>query len=239
MTQLIIVPFTADHVSPAVSLLSAHHNDNHSQHPLLPKTFDSATALQNAFEKPRSQGVTIYNNGKLVGYLLDYKLHTPTFGRTAWLGLTGYALDVGVSIELYRDMYAVLAEMWVCDGYFDHYVMVPAGRRDLLDLWFALGFGMQQCYALLDLRTWENTAPVPDDVTVRLASPDDSEIVHSMADTIAQYQMRSPVFASTPPEVISESIRPGMVDLITDPECMLWLAEKNGNVVGYQGYAIE
>ncbi|MEO1438850.1 MAG: GNAT family N-acetyltransferase [Chloroflexota bacterium] len=238
MTTTAIITFTVDHMHHAAQMLTARHQRDRGQQPLSPAQFDAEAALQTALEKPRSQGIAAFNGENILGYLLDYRLHTPTFGRTAWLGLSGYALAEDASIELYRDMYAVLAEKWVCDGYFDHFVMVPAARHDLLDLWFSLGFGMQQGYALLDLRTWKNTAPVPVDVTVRLATPDDADAVRAMADTIAQYQMQSPVFAPVPPEVIREDIRPGMVDLIEDPAWTLWLAEKDSQIVGYQGYAV-
>ena len=233
-----IVPFSTEHTEPAIKLLATRHEREQQQQPMLPKDFDAANAVKNAFEKPQSQGVAAYKNGEMIGYLLDHKIENSVMGRTAWLGLSGHAVAEQENLSIYADMYAALAEMWVCAGYFDHYVMVPAVRRDLLDTWFSLGFGMQQAYALLDLTQYTNTAPIPDNVIVRLAEPRDRDAVYKLGDTIAQYQMQAPVFAPVPPEVIDE-IRSGIVELIDNPKWTLWIAEKNGEVVGYQGYVID
>ncbi|NDJ75147.1 MAG: GNAT family N-acetyltransferase, partial [Chloroflexi bacterium] len=182
------------------------------------------------------EGVVAQRGGELVGYLLGERLISPWMGRTGWLRLTGHA---ATDLELYRDLYAELAARWVADGIFDHYVMVAAGHRALLDVWFDLGFGKQQAYAFLPLTDYAPDFPVPSDIEVRRATPDDRDAVRSIGDTIARYQMGSPVFAPTPPEIIEEDIRNGMVELIEDDEWMLWLALKGGQVVGYQGYVVE
>jgi GNAT superfamily N-acetyltransferase len=155
-------------------------------------------------------------------------------GRTVWFTPESYALAADASPELLRDLYAAQAEAWVEQGYFNHYVMVPAGSP-LLDAWLQLGFAYQQVYALLDLHDVEDAPPVAN-LEFRQAEPHDAPELAAIAHLTAGHQTRSPVFAPAPPDYIDE-LRSGYAELAGDSEAAAtWLARRDGELVGIQSY---
>jgi ribosomal protein S18 acetylase RimI-like enzyme len=72
-------------------------------------------------------------------------------------------------------------------------------------------------------------------VTIRLATPNDKDSLYNLGDTIVRYQMRAPVFATALPEEIIE-YREGYAGLVDEDDVVVWLAEKNGRVLGMQAY---
>jgi ribosomal protein S18 acetylase RimI-like enzyme len=235
-----IVPLEESHLPEAAAILARRHRQDRVRQPLLPAACEQESAARAAlgalWKCPRAGGVAAVRQGRLIGYLLGDKLISHLMGRTAWIRPGGHGVAPGEDIDLYRDLYAALAARWAEEGCFDHYVLVAAGDQALLNLWFTLGFGQQQAYGVLPLDAYCPPEPLDIGVEIRRAAPEDRYAIHALADTIARYQMGSPVFAPTPPEVIEEDIRPGFVELIEDPDWLLWLASREGRIVGYQGY---
>lgn len=232
-----ITSFNADHIEDSASLLVERHNTTCLAHPFLSRltSEDAKLAIQTLWDTPHTTGVVAIQNKVVVAYLMGTEKISAIRGRTVWIPQQGYALGAGQSTELYREMYAVLARIWVSHGFFDQYVMALAHDRELVDTWFSLGFAQQQRHGVLSLADYTLTQSIPENIAIRQIQPGDETILMELSSTIAGYQTQSPVFAPTPPEYLLD-LQEGYAELIEDDECTMWLAERDGEVLGYQAY---
>jgi GNAT superfamily N-acetyltransferase len=232
-----IVTFDDSHIDEAVSLLVERHKITRIAYPFLPDlTLENARkAIQTVREKPHTMGVVAIQENRVVSYLIGTEEFSALRGRTVWISEENYALEAGQSTELYREMYAVLAQIWVSHGVFDQYVMALAHDRNLVDTWFSLGFAQQQGHGILSLTDYATTELTPEGITIRQIQPGDETILKELSSTIAEYQTHSPVFAPAPPEYLLE-LQEGFSELLQDDDCTMWLAERDGEVLAFQGY---
>lgn len=232
-----LIPFEFQHIESAAALLVARHHADRLGYPFLAElTLDHAiTLLKTLWAKPHTAGVVALDGKKVIGYLMGSEVFSDVMGRTAWVYQPGYALAEGQWVGLYREMYAILAQQWVAYGVFNHYVLVVADNRELLDTWFSLSFGQQQGYGVLSLADYVPSKLMPEGITIREIQPGDEAILRELSNTNAGYQTNSPVFAPAPPEYLEE-LAEGYVGLLQDEDFMMFLAERGGEVLGYQGY---
>lgn len=232
-----IVPFTDEHLAGAGALLAARHRAQRAQEAALPARFEeiggACGAVEATWRRPGTSGVAALRDGRLVGYLLGTPVLEEIWGRSAWTRFAAHALAPGEDAELYRDLYAALSPQWVAIGIFDHYALIPASDRAALDAWFALGFGHQQAYGLCEVDV-VGEEPWPAGIEICRATPDDFEAIMAVADTIARHIALAPTFGITLPEAAA-GWREGWAELLAEPAVMIWLARRDGKIVGYQG----
>lgn len=233
-----LTPFTRDHLSTAAELLATRHCAHRATQPLLPALFEEPAAALKAIEaiwnKPEVSGVAALIDGKLAAYLLGTTHDDSLRGRHAWVLLAGHAVAEGQDAELYREMYAVLAQRWVDEGHFYHLAQIPASDAAALDAWFRLTFAHEQVYALMEVRPVERPA-IPAGVGVRRAGPDDLELILSNADWIGRHLTRAPVFGICLPEA-KIGWREGWTASLSDERAILWLAFQEGRLLSYFGF---
>jgi ribosomal protein S18 acetylase RimI-like enzyme len=235
-----LIPFGKDMMADAASLLAGRHSRHRASFPELPARFGDGDvawkALEAAWERPRASGMAALENGRLIGYLFGDVLVDDLMGRTAWVRLAGHALAPGVPADLYRDLYAAAAPFWLAYGSFAHYALMPAHDRASLEAFFALSFGQQQVYGLCALADVGRATPDGGrDLEIRRAIPGDREALADLSATTAGYQMGSPVWAPSPPGYLTE-LRAGYAELVDDEAIVVWLALREGRVLGFQGY---
>ncbi|MGI8551560.1 MAG: GNAT family N-acetyltransferase, partial [Dehalococcoidia bacterium] len=68
--------------------------------------------------------------------------------RSVRIDQAGHAVEPPGGNETYRGLYAALAPNWLAAGCFTDYVELPAGDREALEAWYALGFGQEETRAL-------------------------------------------------------------------------------------------
>ncbi len=242
-----IVPFHVGLLPAAAELLAARHARDRQRQPLLPARFEQPrtanAAAREVWGVPNSSGVAAWHDGRLVGYLIGQARFDTLRGRHAWIQLPGHALAADAPPGLYADLYAAAAPAWLALGAFDHYVMLPAGDRDALDVWFSLSFGQEQAHAM---RSLAEPLPGPVElpgVIIRRATPDDRDaFVEEMAPLVARHMTGPPVWGVALPEATPER-REGFAELLTDENVFVWLAERDeadgpagGRILGYQAY---
>ncbi|MCB9436599.1 MAG: GNAT family N-acetyltransferase [Anaerolineales bacterium] len=233
-----LIPFTDYHLESAAHLLQSRHQRDHQLLPHLPQpSLDTLQAtIQDQWKEPLTQGMAAFDGQGMVGYMLGTPTFNAMFGRHVWIYRAGHAAIADRLPDIYHHLYTALAKNWVRDGYFDHYVQVTATDRQMNDIWFALSFGLQQAYGVYDLRDYDPTRhPAPNTITIRRAQQGDEAITYQLADIIMSHQVQSPVFGHKPSEDIEEN-RQGYIELIQDPEATYWLAELDGQVMGFQVY---
>ncbi|MDQ4027696.1 MAG: GNAT family N-acetyltransferase [Actinomycetota bacterium] len=131
--------------------------------------------------------------------------------------------------EAYRDLYAAAAEWWVERGCLDHYVVAPV-LDDVVAIWFALGFGLEQVYGIRSLAT-EIAHRRRVRASITRATVEDLPSLLPLIDTIARYQSGSPVFGINLAAV--EDFEEGHRELLERADCHYWLASVDDRVAGY------
>ena len=231
MTEFL--PFENAHIDSAALLVADRYMKNREVFPMLPQEYTMVDHTRNLvhkeFDRSFSMGYVAVENDQVVSFMLGYELQSGVYGRSGWVPLAGH----GGSLDYYRQLYALLADEWVRDGCFSHAVIVPALDRDMLNLWFELGFGKEQAYALRSLEVVQLTDTI--DIEVRQATPSDEAIARAISNTVAGYQTSSPVFGPTTRHDLAD-LADGYAEVITDKDCTFWLGLKDGEVVAYHIY---
>lgn len=220
--------------------MASRHRSDRALLPALPVCYENentaALAIETEWSKPGITGVAAVDGERLIGYLFGQKIDSPLRGRHVWVSLAGHALAPELSAEWYRDLYSFASQQWVDEGYFLHCSLLPASDPAILDAWFRLGFGHEQVHALLSLEHEFPTAlPLDQRVEIRLATPDDRELLSNVSSLIRTYQANAPTLAVALPED-AQKVREGYGKLAVDPEADIWLALKDGEVISFQGY---
>jgi ribosomal protein S18 acetylase RimI-like enzyme len=238
MASLAIRPFADPMLDDAAALLAERHGQQRAHEPSLPTRFaelDGArAAVLAAWQEPDAAGVVALRDGQLVGFLIGAPQIASVWGRTAWVRLGGHAVAPSEGADLYRDLYAALAPRWLARGCFTHYALMPSSDRAALEAWFALSFGQQQAHAIRELPAPELGRPQRDHaIEIRRAGPDDLEALLAVAGVVAFHQERSPIFGVTLPEHRAEW-RADFTELLADPNAAIWIAVRDGVVLGFE-----
>ncbi|MFS1512741.1 GNAT family N-acetyltransferase [Chengkuizengella sp. SCS-71B] len=223
----------------AAKLLAIRHKREREKFLALPLQFEhedhALKAIQAVWEKENSEGIAIFNNKQMIGYLIGTVNSSDLRGRHIWIDYAGLAIAENEDEELYRDLYTKIAEQWLQYGCFDHYVLVPAGNRSILDAWLKLGFAFEQVHALCDITNHAMEIENQLQIEIRLAKGSDQSIITDIGDLIISHQAGAPVWAAALPEDLTE-IRKGYGGIVEDPNAKLWIAFKANQLIAFQGY---
>jgi len=237
-----IVPFETFMLDEASVLLAEQQQINRMSSPLLPNAYEepskAATVLEAVWKSSGATGVAALHNQKLIGYLIGNVGINSIRGRHAWIHPAGAALNKEGDPEIFRDMYAVLGDIWVRNGIFDHFLLLPGIGHTQLDPWLRVGFGFEQTHALLDLKqirhdTYKRNA----ELSIRKARPEDRDILRSFSTVIPLAHAGQPVWGVALPEDMPE-VRDGYGEILDDPSFITWLAFQNDTPVGMQAYRL-
>jgi GNAT superfamily N-acetyltransferase len=237
-----IKPFTEEMISEAGSLLAQRHTRNRAKLPLLPARFEdsavSAKAVEVLWQKKFKNGYAAFRDGKMIAYLLgDFTVQS--WGRCGYVYLPGYALAQGENTQSLQDLYVLLGEDWVRKGIFSHGLYISAADADVIDAFFALGFGKERVDALMGLRTTViPEVQKPLGVTIRIAGKGDNDHLGNLSHIIMTSLANAPYWHPTIPEDWDE-LREGWSELADDKEWTVWLALENGEALGMVGFCPE
>jgi ribosomal protein S18 acetylase RimI-like enzyme len=236
-----IIPFTTEHIEDAGTLLATRHRRDRAARPELPERLtrveDARAAVKAALEKPFAEGVAAVDGGRLLGYLIGDLALDMLWGRSAWVRLPGCALAEGENTEIIRDMYAVQGDKWLHGfGVNFHFAVMSTSDPALLHTWYSLSFGIEHMHGLMDLADWQMAEPpVTAGITVRRATPEDRGVLEYLSDVIWKQQIQAPCWAIQPPERVEEQ-RKKWGEQVDDETASLWLAFRDGEPVGIQGF---
>jgi GNAT superfamily N-acetyltransferase len=192
-------------LQPAAELFAARHRRDRQRLPLLARGLEdpanSAAVISSQLTSTRSSAVIAETRGRTVGFLAGEKaLFAPTDFPSQFIpphsismGVDAHAVAEGEDAsEVYRAMYAVLADRWVRDGFFVHQANIVAGDAEAQEAWVSLGFGRHTTAAV------RPTGPVdrPSSATIEVhrAGPEDIGVIMKLADDLGRHHNSSPIF---------------------------------------------
>ena len=147
-------------------------------------------------------------------------------GPNAWAEARGSAGDA----EAIRECYAAIAGDLVDQGRKGHWAMVPSSDADLVQPWFSMSFGRQQCYAFrapVDAHFEPAAHPGLD---VRRATETDIPALAQLDMVLPNHVQKPPVFSTLKPPNIEE-VEAELAEDINNPKYTIWVAEHDGRVV--------
>lgn len=190
--------------------------------------------LEKLFINSKAIGIGAFTNDELVGYIIGKIRIDNGRGRHIWVPYEGIAIRKDQSSELIRNLYAKVSVLWLEQGCFSHYTLIPLGNQVYYEAFLRLSFFIQQVHGIMnieDYKPFENVS----DVDIRLANKKDSEAMGRMSSIIHSYQNSAPVFEPALPEVVVK-IKDGYKRIAEDDEAMIIIAEKDMKELGFQVY---
>ena len=224
---------------PSMALLLMGRQERESKHfPFLKNSSlqkeKVESQLQNLLTNSSALGMGAFLHDQLVGYLVGMIRIGTRNGRCAVVPYEGAALLAGEPAELIRYLYAEAAVLWLDHGCFTHSAFVPLADPLYLEAFSRLSFGIEQVYAVLDLKEYKpfNNAA---EVKIRRATTEDRDVMGRMSSLISKHQNATPAFMPIFPQVLAD-IREGFQRSLEDQDTVVLLAEKDGEAVGFHMY---
>src|SRR5690349_5705059 len=124
-----LLPFTNEMIPEAGKLLARRHACNREQLPLLPERFEetgiATRAVETLWQEKYKGGYAAFRDGRMIAYLIGQTSTNP-WGRAGTVYLPGYAVAEEEKPAVIQDLYALLGDLWVKKGCFDHYLYISA-----------------------------------------------------------------------------------------------------------------
>lgn len=189
-----------------------------------------------SFEDKKIIGIGAFDNDGLIGYIIgEIKIDTDYLrGRHIWVPYEGIAIRKDQSSELIRNLYAKASVIWLEQGCFSHYALVPLGSQAYYEAFLRLSFCIEQVHGIMSMEDYEPFANVAD-IDIRLANKMDSEVMGKMSSIISSYQNSEPMFQPISPE-LAVKIKEGYEKSVFDNETTIFIAEKDKKEFGFQEY---
>ena len=208
MPDVVIRPFSDEHIEAAAGLLAERHRRHLAAEPLLARDVDYRAQLAG------KEGVVALRNGEVRAYLLGKTTEDDA--------LVDFAGCAAAEPELLRDLYAVLAPTWDRDR---HRVYLPASDSQLIDVWFRLAFGLQFTLAVREPESGGGEG-------VRPGRSQDLDSVVAFGHAFTDHLRASPSFSGRQPQT-DEELRADWDGTWDDERFHHFVLERDDRVVGH------
>lgn len=229
MVKLEIVPLVKDHLEAAAALLAERYRTGRVLSPLWPEQHENPAEVLPllSFRAEEQLGVAAVRDGKTCGYMFSFPFSS--WGVPAvWIPDFGHGADNPDRNNIYRRMYAALAEQWARKGHLKHLVMTFSSDREAIDAFFGMGFGMSNIDALRGLSPVPQT---PVNIEIQQAGPEDFGTLMNYRELLCQHLTASPIFLFIPAEARDAGAKDFRQQL-SDNDAAIWLAREQGKVTG-------
>lgn len=229
---------TTDHIPAMTNLLIERQSLESKVYPFLKNSCLNVKYVTEMFEElfddSKIVGIGAFANEELVGYLIAEIENDTRRGRCAWVPYEGIAIRKDQSSELIRKLYAEVSALWLEQGCFNQYTLVPLGNQEYFDAFMNLSFSIQQVHAVMNMEDYKPFESVAD-IDIRLANEADSEAMGRMSKIIQYYQGSAPTFELVLPEFVTK-IKSGYEGIVQDEDSTVLIATKDLKEVGFQVY---
>lgn len=230
----------ARHLDAAAMLLADRHRRDRERDARLPGAYEVPAAcrplIEQALDGHAAQGVVCSDGGRIVGYaVMSSQVIAQTHflasffpPRQGSISLAAQAAEAGAEYDVYREMYAALADRFVSLGFFDHSVNIAASDTAARDAYVSLGFGLSMSAAIRDVAPTTRVAAATE---VHQAGAEDAEQIFALSEELTLHHARSPIFNPYIRESDDEShnLQRG---LLADPANAHWVAYDGTRAIG-------
>ncbi len=199
-----IAPFDrARHLDTAAMLLADRQRRDRERDARLPGAFEVPAAcrplVEQALDGHGAHAVICSDGGRVIGFAVMSAQVIPQTHflasffppRQASMGLSAHAVEAGAEYDVYRELYAALADRFVSLGFFDHSVNIPASDAAAREAFVSLGFGLSMAAAIRDVAP---TGRGGASVDVHQAAAEDAEAIFALSEELTLHHARSPIF---------------------------------------------
>jgi GNAT superfamily N-acetyltransferase len=226
----------------AGALLAARHADERQRFPMLPAVWEVPARAEEVVRDTVAwceSVAAVDERGELLGFLTSFESapdpsspmarYVPA--RAALHLVHGHAVARDAEPgPIYRILFAELAAGALDRGVIDFVVHVPIGGPAIEAAWVALGFGRASIVAVRDV------APIgrelPPDVAVRLATPDELDVVDQLVDEEVMFHAASPVFVPYVRAATRDAVRAELAERLASDDHGYLIASRRGRDVG-------
>ena len=225
-----MVPFGPEHLEQATELVAARYRAARAHIPFLPARFECPEAILPRLQDHAGNvpGVAALRGGKLVGFVLSLLVRNRQ-ERMGYVPDFGHAAAGEGCHEVYRRMYAILADQWLANGCFLHAITLYPHEREAIEAWVSVGFGLIVIDALQPLEREWDAAGIPGGIELCRGGPQDVDVVSPLEIALDRHLAASPAYLP----LLVEDGRQGWERWLADETHALWLAVRGGEAVGY------
>lgn len=189
-----IVSLREDHLDEAAALVTRGYQSLRRGVPVLPERYESVDVILARLCDllKAAPGAAAIEDGRLQGFLIGATLPSFRGRRCAYSPEWAHAAAAARSGEIHHLLYSFLSAQWMERGCHGHLMTLFAHEQDVLDEWFWLGFGQAAVDAVRDVSDIEQ--PRPQNLTIRAASPGDTEILVRLGQALEHHMQSAPIF---------------------------------------------
>ena len=224
-----IVALGPRHVAAAARLVADGIADLRRAVPVLPAAWEDRAVVARAVGRlvERGAGLAVEDDGELVAFQAAVVLDGHG-SRWAYTPDIGHAASGPAAVRLRERLYAELAESWLRAACPEHVITIPAHDAATQVAMARLGFG-QYLIDLVGRLDPIDAGPLPQDVSIRRAGPEDAPAVADLDAALWRHLASSPIFLRPTRAPSSELVRRDLGDEAT----AVILAERDGHAVAH------
>jgi GNAT superfamily N-acetyltransferase len=228
--SLRIAPLDPEHLEQATEMVAMRYRAQRFYTPFLPERFEDPAAILPRLRDHVGSvpAVAALREGRLVGFVMTLLVDNRG-ERMAYVPDFGHAASSEDRPDVYRRMYAAIADRWLASGCFLHGITFYPHESEAIEAWFSVGFGLAVLDALQPLdRVWD-PARLPTDVHIRRGGPKDVDRVTPLELGLDRHLSASPAYLP----FLVEDGRKGWQQWLSDKRHALWLAYQGQKAVAY------
>jgi len=172
-------------------------------------------------------GVVAIENNELIGFLAGYKI------EEFWGDCKGiYCPDFGHGLKernkknIYQLLYKNAANKWVNEGYTHHALTIYAHQKNVIDIFFWLGFGLRCIDAIRKVNILEN---INKDIIITKMKRSNISKLAEIQDKLHNYFSKSPLFMPVGKQDPEEYLN----NWLKGNNRHIWAASYENQIVGF------
>lgn len=148
-----------------------------------------------------------------------------------------YNIDIKRFGYVIKNLYSVEIEKLNLP-YCEHKVYCSAYDRDLMQIWFELGFGLEQAYGHAKLDDLIENTKSNDHLELEALNKENAKDFEQFYPCIATVHARAPVFSGISEDYLRK-LQEGFKNVVDDKDAIAVLAYRDNAAVGYQLWSLE
>lgn len=203
--RVTVEPLQRSHIRQAAQLLAARQQRDHERDARLPAEYTLPDPCSGLIEQELAAngayGGVAVAGGELVGYMIGAPMLVSATDlaasffapRSMNVWYPSHAARGGDEYDVYRALYAFVAEHFVAAGYFDHNIFISATDAAVRDACVTLGFGQQITAAIKTLGDG-SPAFAGAGIEIHEASSEDARVIEDLYEELLLHHARAPIF---------------------------------------------